>query len=73
MFPSSAEAPLTRRALCAGLALLAVPAWAQDDADFAAFLESLWPAAKARGVSRATFAGAVAGLTPDPTLMVTGV
>ncbi len=73
MFPSSAKAPLTRRALCAGLALIAVPAWAQDDADFAAFLESLWPAAKARGVSRATFAGAVAGLTPDPTLMGTGV
>ena len=68
-----ADAPLTRRALCAGLALLAAPAHAQDDADFIAFLESLWPAAKARGVARATFVRAVAGLTPDPGLMGTGV
>ena len=73
MSRSCADAPLTRRALCVGLALIALPAWAQDGSDFAAFLETLWPATKARGVSRATFAGAVAGLTPDPALMGTGV
>jgi lytic murein transglycosylase len=64
---------LTRRALCAGLALAAVPARAQESSDFSDFLETLWPAARARGVSRATFTGAVAGLTPDPALMGTGV
>ena len=64
---------LTRRALCAGLALAAVPAWAQDASDFKDFLETLWPSAKARGVSRATFARAMEGLTPDPKLMGTGV
>ena len=73
MSPSCADVALTRRALCAGLALAAVPAWAQDAADFKDFLETLWPAAKAKGVSRATFSGAVAGLTPDPALMGTGV
>ena len=73
MSRSCADAPLTRRALCAGLALIALPARAQDASGFAAFLETLWPAAKARGVSRATFAGAVAGLTPDPKLMGSGV
>lgn len=35
-------------------------------ADFAAFLETLWPQAQAKGVRRATFDAAVAGLTPDP-------
>ena len=64
---------LTRRALCAGLALAAVPAWAQDASDFKDFLETLWPAARARGVSRSTFARAVEGLTPDRALMGTGV
>ena len=64
---------LTRRALCAGFALAAVPARAQDASDFKDFLETLWPLAKQRGVSRGTFSGAVAGLTPDPALMGTGV
>ena len=73
MSRSCADLQLTRRALCAGLALAVVPARAQDAADFKDFLETLWPAAKARGVSRATFAQAVAGLTPDPALMGTGV
>ena len=72
MSRSCAEIRLTRRALCAGLALAAVPARAQEAADFKDFLETLWPAAKARGVSRGTFSGAVAGLTPDPALMGTG-
>ena len=73
MSRSCADLALTRRALCAGLGLSAVPAWAQDASDFKDFLETLWPAAKARGISRATFTGAVAGLTPDPALMGTGV
>ena len=73
MSRSCAEIRLTRRALCVGLALAAVPARAQGSADFKNFLETLWPAASARGVSRSTFTGAVAGLTPDPALMGTGV
>ena len=64
---------LTRRALCAGFALAAIPAWAQEASDFKDFFETLWPLAKQRGVSRGTFSGAVAGLTPDPALMGTGV
>ena len=73
MSRSCADLALTRRTLCAGLALAAVPARAQDAADFKGFLETLWPAARARGVSRTTFSGAMAGLTPDPALMGTGV
>ena len=34
--------------------------------DFARFIASLWPRAQARGVSRATFDAAFAGVTPDP-------
>jgi lytic murein transglycosylase len=38
-----------------------------DDAqDFRAFVQGLWPLAKARGVSRATFDQAFASVTPDP-------
>jgi len=33
--------------------------------DFSAFVESLWPAAEARGVSRGTFAAAFRGVGPD--------
>src|SRR3712207_4334842 len=35
------------------------------DADFQRFLASLWPDARARGVSRATFEAAFADVTPD--------
>ena len=35
-------------------------------ADFSRFIASLWPLAQARGVSRATFEAAFAGVTPDP-------
>ena len=73
MSRSCADLQLTRRALCFGLGLAATPACAQDAADFKDFLETLWPPARARGVSRGTFSGAVAGLTPDPALMGTGV
>ena len=70
MCQTSADA-LTRRALCLGLTLAALPARAEDR--FAAFLETLWPAARDSGVSRATFTRALSGLTPDPALMGSGV
>src|SRR6478752_10129231 len=35
-------------------------------ANFDAFLAELWPDARSRGISRATFDRAFAGLTPDP-------
>lgn len=60
---------LTRRAMLRGLALAAgvasprAPALADD---FASFLQGLWPAAQAAGVSRETFDAAVAGLAPEP-------
>ena len=48
---------------------------AQSDENFRSFLESLWPDAQARGVSRATFDAATRGLAPDmslPDLVVPG-
>jgi lytic murein transglycosylase len=47
-------------------ALLAGPAAARES--FSAFLEGLWPEAKAKGVGRATFDRAFRGLEPDLTL-----
>lgn len=41
----------------------------QASPDFAAFIAALWPEAKARGVSRATFDAAFAGVTPDPSIV----
>ncbi|PSC07071.1 lytic murein transglycosylase [Alsobacter soli] len=38
-------------------------------ASFEAFVAGLWPAARARGVSRATFDRAFAGVTPDPKII----
>ena len=50
--------------------LMLVPVFAQtpgrDPADFAAFLNELWPQAKSRNVARATFNAAFTGVTPDP-------
>jgi membrane-bound lytic murein transglycosylase B len=40
--------------------------------EFARYLESLWPKAQARGVSRATFDLAFQGVTPDPKVAVVG-
>ncbi|MGJ0509546.1 MAG: lytic murein transglycosylase [Methylocystis sp.] len=56
-----------RRMALAGLAaaLFAIVAPARA-AEFAEFIEGLWPAAEAAGVSRATFDSAVAGLAPEP-------
>jgi lytic murein transglycosylase len=48
---------------------------AQSDAGFRSFLDSLWPDAQARGVSRATFEAATRGLAPDmslPDLVIPG-
>jgi membrane-bound lytic murein transglycosylase B len=39
------------------------------EADFHAFISSLWPEARARGVSPATFNQAFAGVTPDPKIV----
>src|SRR3954465_6812073 len=59
-------------ALCLGVALLgaagAGPSFAQSEqseGDFRRFVEGLWPEAKARGVSRATFDEAFRGVEPD--------
>jgi membrane-bound lytic murein transglycosylase B len=38
-------------------------------AAFTAFLQELWPDARAKGVTRATFDMAFAGVTPDPRIM----
>lgn len=37
--------------------------------DFGAYVEGLWPEARARGVSRATFDTAFGGITPDPSVI----
>jgi len=60
--------------LAAGLVppAYAPPALAQQAAgqgDFGRFVEALWPDAKARGVSRATFEEAFRGVTPDPKIV----
>ncbi len=55
-----------RRALNGLAAFLAARAAPARAADFAEFVEGLWPQAQAAGVSRATFDAAVAGLSPEP-------
>jgi lytic murein transglycosylase len=59
-------------AVCLAFAVIAAtamieskPANARPSPDFHRFVESLWPDAKAAGVSRNTFDAAFAGLTPD--------
>ena len=44
---------------------LASPAHAQSNPSFQAFVEALWPEAKALGVSRPTFDAAFKGVEPD--------
>ncbi|WP_244485290.1 lytic murein transglycosylase [Pseudolabrys sp. Root1462] len=60
---------LARALLIALLTLAAMPlAHAQkaaDDPSFAAFVKALWPDAQAKGVTRATFDTAMAGVAPD--------
>jgi lytic murein transglycosylase len=69
-FPATSLKKFTRRlALCLAVsAALAFPRVAVADADFTAWLQSLWPQAQALGVSRATFDAATQGLEPDLTL-----
>jgi membrane-bound lytic murein transglycosylase B len=80
-FPSVWAAALTLlRAFIGGLALSGVAFSAvaaapnkitgSQQAAFRGFIETLWPLAEARGVSRATFDGAFAGVTFDPTVAV---
>jgi membrane-bound lytic murein transglycosylase B len=49
--------------------MLAVPAQAEQESGFSGFISALWPDAKARGVSRATFNAAFEGVTPDNSLL----
>jgi lytic murein transglycosylase len=67
-----------RRAIALALLIAvpaAAPAFAQANPAFRAFLDTLWPEAKARGVSRATFDAATRDLAPDlnlPDLVIPG-
>lgn len=66
MFRSNALGLLLALAVPA-LALSAEPERAGGEAaDFSAFLQELWPAADAKGISRATFDAAFKGRVPDP-------
>lgn len=40
-----------------------------DNSEFRAFLDGMWPTAKKAGVSRTTFLVAIGGITPDPSIM----
>jgi membrane-bound lytic murein transglycosylase B len=40
-------------------------------ADFSVFVQALWPDASARGITRAKFDAAFAGVTPDPRVLAT--
>lgn len=55
----------------ATLAALGAPQGGSEPgpSNFGAFLEKLWPDAKAKGITRATFDLAFAGLTPDPRVL----
>jgi lytic murein transglycosylase len=62
---------LTRRSAPLALAGLAMLPFAATEAlaDFNAFVAGLWPQAQAAGVSRTTFQTAMAGVTPDPSVV----
>ena len=49
--------------------ILVVPVRAQDAANFDTLLRDLWPMARERGITRATFDLAFQGLTPDPRII----
>ncbi len=61
------HAPATAAAIAAKKA--AAEAARKQDAAFSAFVADLWPLANARGVSRATFDAAFAGVTFDPRIV----
>jgi lytic murein transglycosylase len=59
---------LAAAALALALGALATVVEAKSSQDFGAFIDGLWPEAKAAGVSRRTFEKAFAGLSPDYTI-----
>src|SRR5262249_16782189 len=73
------EGPMIRNAtrfvLLAAVLLAAAgaPAQAAPDPAFTAYLQSLWPEAQQRGITRATFDNAVRGLEPDLSLPHPGI
>jgi membrane-bound lytic murein transglycosylase B len=79
--PAFASRAINRRAvlhgaaafavLCGNLRSVAAPTprnAAESSGGFAAFLQSLWPPAEAKGVRRETFDAAIAGLSFDPSM-----
>jgi lytic murein transglycosylase len=52
-----------------GIAAVMRPSTSQAAEGFEAFVQSLWPQAHARGVSRAVFDAAFAGVTPDEAVL----
>ncbi|HEX5998545.1 MAG TPA: lytic murein transglycosylase [Hyphomicrobiaceae bacterium] len=69
--------PVVCLALAALAVLLSLPqrTGAQTPGDFRSFIETLWPEARAKGVTRATFDAAFKGVTPDmkaPDLILPG-
>lgn len=68
--PSKPRTLAAAAALVATLVFSVCPAFSQagphvDRGGFQSLMQELWPLAQARGVSRATFDAAFAGLTPD--------
>jgi membrane-bound lytic murein transglycosylase B len=66
------RAPIIRALFLVGLAAFyssGFSARSQTSGSFAPFLEGLWPEAERRGITRATFDVAFAGLTPDPNVL----
>jgi membrane-bound lytic murein transglycosylase B len=63
---SGAKAMVRRTLFVLALQLVSAHARSEPDNSFAAFLAALWPDAAERGITRATFDSAFAGLTPDP-------
>src|SRR3954451_5215441 len=61
---------ILRCALAFTLTLVALtPTRAQEAASFDAFLRELWPLARGRGITRATFDLAFQGVAPDPRII----
>src|ERR1700754_2069261 len=55
--------------LVLAIVLYALPAQAQEDKSWRAFLDQLWVDAKAKGITRSTFDLAFQGVTTDPRVM----
>jgi lytic murein transglycosylase len=67
-------APIDRRRILSGSTRAFAALWlaggrANAADTFEAFLQGMWPAAQAAGVSRETFDAAIAGLAPDPSVL----